>query len=99
MKSKSLVAFVLGVGLLAVCGPVLAHHGSAAYADKVAEFKQARVTKFAWANPHSLIYFDVKDAKGNLVHWVGETASPEALRLIGWGKTSLNPGDVVTVYM
>jgi len=33
MKSKLLVTFVLGVSLLAVCGPVLAHHGSVAYAD------------------------------------------------------------------
>lgn len=99
MKSKLLVAFGLGVGLLAICGPLLAHHGSAAYADKVSEFKQATVTKFAWANPHSLVEFDVKDDKGTVVHWTGETASPEALRLIGWSKASLHPGDVVTVYI
>jgi len=99
MKSKLVLAFVLGVGLLAVCGSVLAHHGSAAYENKVSEFKQATVTKFAWSNPHSLVEFDVKDDKGNVVHWVGETASPEALRLIGWSKTSLVPGDVVTVYI
>ena len=99
MKSKLLVAFVLGVGLLAVCGPVLAHHGNAAYENKVSEFKQATVTKFAWSNPHSLVEFDVKDEKGNVVHWVGETASPEALKLIGWNKTSLVPGDVITVYI
>ena len=99
MKSKLLVAFVLGVGLLAACGPVLAHHGSAAYENKVSEFKQATVTKFAWSNPHSLVEFDVKDEKGNVVHWVGETASPEALKLIGWSKSSLAPGDIVTVYI
>jgi hypothetical protein len=99
MKSKLAVAFILGVGLLAVCGPVLAHHGNAAYENKVSEFKQATVTKFAWSNPHSLVEFDVKDDKGNVVHWVGETASPEALKLIGWNKTSLVPGDVITVYI
>ena len=99
MKSKLVLAFVLGVGLLAVCGSVLAHHGSAAYENKVSEFKQATVTKFAWSNPHSLVEFDVKDDKGNVVHWVGETASPEALKLIGWSKSSLAPGDVVTVYI
>ena len=99
MKSRLLVAFVMGVGLLAVCGPVLAHHGSAAYENKVSEFKQATVTKFAWSNPHSLVEFDVKDDKGNVVHWVGETASPEALKLIGWSKSSLAPGDIVTVYI
>ena len=30
---------------------------------------------------------------------VCETAAPQALRLIGWAKTSLSPGDVVTVRM
>ena len=97
MKSKLLVAFVLGVGLLAVCGPALAHHGNAAYADKVIELKQATVTKFLWSNPHSLIEFDVKDDKGKVVNWTAETASPEALRLIGWSKTIIEPGDVITV--
>ena len=99
MKSKPLAAFVLSVGLLAVCGPVFAHHGSAAYSDKPSEFKQAAVTKFAWANPHSLIEFDVKDASGKVAHWTAETASPEALKLIGWNKSSLQPGDVITVYV
>jgi hypothetical protein len=99
MKSKLAVAFVLAVGLLAVSGPVLAHHGNASYQDSVSEFKQATVTKFLWSNPHSLIEFDVKGDNGKVVHWTAETASPEALKLIGWGKTSLVPGDVITVYM
>ncbi len=97
MNSKFLVALVLSVGLLAVCGPALAHHGNAAYADKTIELKQATVTKFLWSNPHSLIEFDVKDDKGKVVNWTAETASPEALKLIGWSKTIIEPGDVITV--
>ena len=99
MRSKLLVALVLSVGILAVCGPVLAHHGNSAYANTMTEFKQATVTKFLWSNPHSLLEFDVKDDKGNVVNWVVETASPEALRLIGWTKTSVEPGDVISVYL
>jgi Family of unknown function (DUF6152) len=99
MKSKLVMACVLGIVVLVVSGPVLAHHGNAAYENKVSEFKQATVTKFAWANPHSLIEFDVKDASGKVVHWTAETASPEALKLIGWNKSSLSPGDVITVDM
>lgn len=99
MKSKLVMACVVGIVLLVVSGPVLAHHGNAAYENKMSEFKQATVTKFAWANPHSLIEFDVKDASGKVVHWTAETASPEALKLIGWNKSSLQPGDVITVYM
>ena len=100
MKTNLLVTSLLGLGLLTVAsGTALAHHGNAAYADNITEFKQATVTKVAWANPHALIDFDAKDASGKPVHMVVETAAPQALRLIGWTKTSLNPGDVVTVRM
>jgi hypothetical protein len=100
MKSYLFVTGVLTLGLLTtVSAPVSAHHGNAAYADEVTEFKQATVTKFAWANPHTLINFDAKDDKGNVVHMVVETAAPQALRLIGWDKTSVAPGDVITVRM
>ena len=99
MRSCLLVIGVVGLGLLAVNAPASAHHGNAAYADEITEFKQATVTKFAWANPHALINFDAKDAKGNVVHMVVETAAPQALRLIGWDKAALMPGDVITVRM
>jgi hypothetical protein len=46
MKSKLLTPLALVVGLLAVCGPVFAHHGSAAYANTVLVLKDATVTKF-----------------------------------------------------
>ena len=48
-------------------------------------------------NPHTLIYFDAKDAKGNVVNWTCETAAPQALRLIGWAKESVAPGEVVSI--
>ena len=96
MKNSLVAAFVLAGGVLAVGSPVLAHHGNAAYADTITEFKQATVTKVAWANPHALINFDAKNAKGEIVHMVVETAAPQALRLSGWSKDSVAPGDVVT---
>jgi hypothetical protein len=61
--------------------------------------KDATVTKYIWANPHSIVMFDVKDDKGEIAHWAGEAGSPSALSLIGWTKNSLQPGDVVTVYI
>src|SRR5687767_12342466 len=100
MKSHLLLAGMLSLGLVTTASaPASAHHGNAAYADDITEFKQATVTKFAWANPHALINFDAKDAKGDLVHMVVETAAPQALRLIGWDKASVAPGDVITVRM
>jgi len=99
MKGHLFVTGALTLGLMMVGASVSAHHGNAAYADDVTEFKQATVTKVNWANPHALIFFDAKDAKGNLVHMVVESAAPQALRLIGWEKTSLVPGDIITVRM
>src|SRR5215510_10103856 len=95
---RGILALVVGV-LTALGAPAFAHHGNAAYDDKITEFKQATVTRFSWANPHALINFDATDAKGNVVHMVVETAAPQALRLIGWTKTSVQPGDVITVRM
>jgi len=89
----------LVIGFLMLCAPLFAHHGSATYdTQKVVVLKEATITKFIWANPHSIAMFDVKDDKGSIIHWAAEAGSPSALSLIGWTKNSLRPGDVVTVY-
>ena len=91
---------VLLGSLLAVRGLLFAHHGSAAYkTDTVVVLKNATVTRFVWANPHAVVIFDVKDDKGNVSHWAGEAGSPSAIRVLGWTKNSLRPGDVVTVHL
>jgi len=100
MKLKRFATTILACGVVAgSTAPLLAHHGNAAYDDKITEFKQAKVTRFLWANPHALIDFDAVDAKGAPVHVTVETAAPQALRLIGWDKTSVAPGDLITVRM
>jgi Family of unknown function (DUF6152) len=87
------------VGLLAVCGPAFAHHGAAAYdMTKPVMLKDAMVTKYLWANPHALIFLDAKDDKGAVAHWTVELGSPSAVALVGWTRTSLKPGDTITVY-
>jgi len=79
---------------------MFAHHGSAAYkADKVVVLKEVIVTRFVWANPHTMVLFDVKDNKGNVSHCAGEAGSPSAIRLLGWTRNSLRPGDVITVHL
>jgi hypothetical protein len=55
------------------------------------------VTEFVWSNPHVFVLFDVKDDKGNVVHWAGEMNSPGVLKAAGWSKTTLKPGDQVTL--
>ena len=99
MKTNLLISAACAIVVLIVCGPALAHHGTPAYANTVTELKQATVTKFMWSNPHSLIYFDIKDAKGSVAHWVGETGSPSAMIPVGWTRDTVQPGDMITVYI
>jgi hypothetical protein len=99
MNSKRLKFFTMLVYVLSVCGPLFAHHGAAAYADKIVVLKDATVTKFLWANPHTILQFDVKDDKGDVVHWAGEAGSPSVIGLLGWNRNSAQPGDVITVYI
>ncbi len=99
MKSKLLISLALLVGVLTVCGPLFAHHGATSYANNILVLKEATVTKLVWANPHTIVLFDVKDDKGNVSHWAGEAGSPSAVSLLGWTKNSLPPGDMITVYI
>ena len=98
MKTGRIGRLVLA-GVLAVSSSVFAHHGNAAYDGTVVVLKDATVTKLLWANPHTLVLFDVKDEKGEVVHWNAELGSPSALANVGWTKASLQPGDIVTIYI
>jgi hypothetical protein len=96
MKMKMAMCLVL-LGLLPV-SPIYAHHGShVSYDMEKPRVLKGTVTEFVWSNPHSQIYFDVKDEKGDAVNWGAETANPSALAKSGWTRNSLKPGDEITV--
>lgn len=77
-----------GIALVCACLPLAAHHGTGVSYDQSKTFMvKATVTEFRYANPHPQLYFDVKDEKGNVVHWSGEIAPNAAqLQQEGWGK-------------
>lgn len=100
MKVKLSNSVALIAGLFALCIPVFAHHGAAAYdMSKPVVLKDAVVTQFLWINPHPLIKADFKDEKGSVEHWTMEMGSTPASQLIGWTRTTLKPGDTVTLYV
>jgi len=94
-----LLSTILAVFMVAV--PMLAHHGTnISYDHSKTVTVTGTITEFVWQNPHTQVYFDVKDEKGNLVHWAGEMNSPGVLvRQEGWTRKTLKPGDQVTVTM
>ncbi|MGE3842531.1 MAG: DUF6152 family protein [Vicinamibacterales bacterium] len=92
--------FALAAGLVATAGTTFAHHGSAAFdMSKAVVLKGAVITEFVWINPHPLIKADFKNAKGEVEHWTMEMGSTVSAQLIGWSRTTLQPGDVVTLYV
>ena len=103
MKVKFLFMFALCAVLLMVCAPLFAHHGTGvSYDNSKAYTVKATVTEFRYANPHPQLFFDVKDDKGNVVHWSGEIApNPAQLVQAGWGRkrseAALMPGTEVTL--
>ena len=100
MKTKLLMMVVVLVGLSAIGNPVFAHHGAAAFdMTKPVVLKNATVTEFLWINPHPLIKADYKDEQGNVQHWTMEMGSTVSAQLIGWTRTTLSFGDVVTLYV
>ncbi len=100
MKTKLLTMVVLFAGLAAIDSPLFAHHGAAAYdMSKPVVLKDATVTEFLWINPHPLIKADYKDEQGNVQHWIMEMGSTVSAGLIGWTRTTLGFGDVVTLYV
>ena len=100
MKVRALTFVLIVAGLMAVCAPLFAHHGAAAYdMSKAVELKGAVVTKYTWANPHVLIYFDLKDEAGKVTQWTVEAGSPSALGVVNWGRSSVKIGDEVTIWV
>jgi len=90
----------LALVIVMVCtlfvGVALAHHGRAGYSETVSSIK-GTVTAVQWKNPHVFLEFDVKDDKGNVVHWIGELSSPSTMLAAGMSRTTLKPGDEIVV--
>jgi Family of unknown function (DUF6152) len=86
-----LLAAILMLGLT-----VSAHHGSAAYDLNTSTIK-GTIVEFQFVNPHCQLRVDVKDDKGNVVHWTGEFTNPAALHRRGWNKEMFKPGDAITL--
>jgi hypothetical protein len=90
---------LLAVGLFFILsGPAFAHHGSAAYETAKSVTITGTVTDFQFVNPHVIISMDAKDpTTGKMEKWQGELTSPNHLARAGWTKSTLKPGDQVTM--
>ena len=98
---RNILSACLGLTAILLTIPVLtyAHHGSiVSYDMKKMVTMDGTVTEFQWRNPHVYILYDVKDPQGKVVTWGAETHSPIVCENEdGWTKSTLKPGDKVTI--
>jgi hypothetical protein len=102
MKS---VSILLPWGLLAAATaffagytvPVSAHHSAAMFdVSKTVEHK-GTVKSFLWNNPHCLLVLSVREQNGEPQDYSYEFDGPGYLVRNGWTRTTLKPGDEITV--
>ena len=93
MKPRHLIATLLAS--LPLAG--LAHHSGAMYDSSKTVTVSGKVTEFNWMNPHSSFKVEVTGADGKPEIWAVEMNAPANLIPLGWKRTTLKPGDEVTV--
>ncbi len=94
---RSIVVAVLTLVMLVVATAAWVLH-SAAIFDRSKETKiTGTVTEFQWTNPHASFKVDVLGDDGKAETWSIEMNGPNNLIRAGWKRTTLKPGDKVTV--
>ena len=89
---------VVAAGVLLTTAPGLAHHSSAPFYDSTKKAEaQGPVTKFLFKNPHSFLYFEATDEKGEKAEWQVELGAAASLTRTGWTPETLKPGTVIKV--
>jgi hypothetical protein len=83
--------------LLAIAPAAFAHHGTANYDTDKSITVKGVVTGFEFVNPHVQIYWEAKDDSGATQKWQGELTSPNRLSRVGWTKSSIKPGDTISI--
>jgi hypothetical protein len=88
-------AVAVAVALLVNARPVSAHHSAAAAYDESKKVEtQGTVTRVLLKNPHSWVFLESTDEKGQKVEWQIEMAAAASL---GWTANTLPIGTVVKV--
>lgn len=90
---------VIGLGLAGgLVAPALGHHSFAMFesSDKRIDI-EGTVREFQWTNPHVFIQVIVPGADGKTTEWSVEGPPINMMARSGWKRTSLVPGDKLTV--
>ncbi|MBI4484752.1 MAG: hypothetical protein HY655_01965 [Acidobacteria bacterium] len=101
MTSLKTHPFLAGLVILlagTMTAHVSGHHGTSASYDHSKQVTvTGKVTEFRWRNPHSALFIDVTNEKGERVNWSIEMGSPATLMRSGWSSRTFTAGDEVSI--
>src|SRR5262245_60484975 len=93
MKLKTLCILIACSAALAM--PALAHHSHGNYDTTTWTPFEGTVKELHYVTPHSFIYLEVKDEKGQPAIWLLEATNPRGLETKGIKREDVKPGDIV----
>jgi len=94
-RRRLAVATVLGLLMLTLSLPALAHHSFAVFDHTRTITLRGTVTKFQWTNPHAFIELDLPQSDGSVKHFSIELTSINMMQRAGWRSNMIKAGDRV----
>jgi hypothetical protein len=97
IKRGALTAAMVLALFAAGPAPVAAHHSFAPFDMAKERTVTGTVKSIEWTNPHTWVWLDVPNDQGAVDTWGFEGMSPNYLARRGWTRTTLKPGDKISV--
>jgi hypothetical protein len=91
------IVIVAAVSAFVAVAPVRAHHSHGNYDLTTWTTMTGEVKELHLLVPHSWVYLDVKDDKGQAVTWALEATGPSGLTKVGVKREDVRPGDQIKV--
>lgn len=95
MRFRILAVLVLGG--LTLTAPVAAHHSHGNYDLSTWTNMEGVVKQVVFVVPHSIVYMDVKNEKGELTTWSLEATGARGIFANGVKREDIRPGDKIKV--
>ena len=97
MKNKVLAVVSVTLGFFMVSDALFAHHSDSVFDQDRLITIIGTVTRYRFANPHTRIYMDVKDDKGNVEPWIITGGALGSMSKVGWTHRTIKPGEELTI--
>jgi hypothetical protein len=97
MKRIFSVSSIVFIALLLAGSVVSAHHSFAMFDKSIEKVTTGTVVRWAFNNPHSWLYLNVKNKDGSETLWSFEGSSPTQLLQRGINGSTFEPGSTITV--